>query len=154
MNGYTITGVYGTFYVEGATLTILGEGTLTMVEENKDVGFTIDVTNGGVLNLQNGTVEGWLNASYGGTANINGGFVEILSCGDGTINITNGSIENINCYGGIVIINGGTITEGLYILESSVAITSGTFNFDPSEYVDLEKYNVTENEGSWIVTAK
>ena len=55
---------------------------------------------------------------------------------------------------GTITINGGTITGKFWISSGSVTITGGTFNFDPSEYVDLEKYTVTENEGVYIVTAK
>ena len=33
-------------------------------------------------------------------------------------------------------------------------IMGGSFNYDPSDYVDTEKYNVTSNGSTWTVTAK
>lgn len=61
-------------------------------------------------------------------------------------------------------VNGGnyTVAEGGKLVEVKdgasakdiLVITGGTFNVDPSEYVDIEHYNVTNNNGTWSVTAK
>ena len=45
----------------------------------------------------------------------------------------------------------GTITV---TVEHAPVITNGTFNFDPTDYVDTENYTVTDNgDGTWTVTA-
>lgn len=50
-------------------------------------------------------------------------------------------------------INGGT--SGLfYNSNGTTTITGGTFNTDPSQWVDTENYTVTESGGLWTVTAK
>lgn len=35
-----------------------------------------------------------------------------------------------------------------------VQIDGGTFNVDPTAYVDTARYTVTQNGGEWTVTAK
>ena len=35
-----------------------------------------------------------------------------------------------------------------------LVIRGGTFNIDPSAYVDTNNYNVTQNGSTWTVTAK
>ena len=37
---------------------------------------------------------------------------------------------------------------------TEITITGGTFAFDPSDYVDAEVYDVTENNSMWTVTEK
>ena len=65
-----------------------------------------------------------------------------------------------------VVINGGTFTmpsdpdwaqDGDGILadgSNRLVIRGGTFNIDPSAYVDTNNYNVTQNGSTWTVTAK
>ena len=65
-----------------------------------------------------------------------------------------------------VVINGGTFTmpsdpdwaqDGDGILANGsnrLVIRGGTFNINPSAYVDTSKYNVTQNGSTWTVTAK
>ena len=65
-----------------------------------------------------------------------------------------------------VVINGGTFTmpsdpdwaqDGDGILANGsnrLVIRGGTFNINPSAYVDTDKYNVTQNGSTWTVTAK
>ena len=65
-----------------------------------------------------------------------------------------------------VVINGGTFTmpsdpdwaqDGDGVLANGsnrLVIRGGTFNIDPSAYVDTSKYNVTTNGSTWTVTAK
>ena len=65
-----------------------------------------------------------------------------------------------------VVINGGTFTmpsdpdwaqDGDGILadgSNRLVIRGGTFNINPSAYVDTNKYNVTQNGSTWTVTAK
>ena len=62
-----------------------------------------------------------------------------------------------------VVVNGGTfnVAEGGSLIQVSsgnaidyLTITGGTFNVDPSAYVDTANYNVTHSGSTWTVTAK
>ena len=61
---------------------------------------------------------------------------------------------------GSFIVNGGQFTLGedtdLFqgLKTSRLEIRGGSFNVDPSEYVDTANYNVTSNGSTWTVTAK
>ena len=63
-----------------------------------------------------------------------------------------------------IIVNGGTfnVAEGGSLIEVSsgnasdyLTITGGTFNVDPTAYVDTNAYTVTDNgDGTWTVAEK
>ena len=63
-----------------------------------------------------------------------------------------------------IIVNGGTfnVAEGGSLIEVSsgnasdyLTITGGTFNVDPTAYVDTNTYTVTDNgDGTWTVAEK
>ena len=62
-----------------------------------------------------------------------------------------------------IVVNGGTfnMAEGGSLIEVSsgnasdyLTITGGTFNVDPSAYVDTANYDVTHSGSTWTVTAK
>ena len=62
-----------------------------------------------------------------------------------------------------VVVNGGTfnVAEGGSLIQVSsgnasdyLTITGGTFNVNPSAYVDTANYNVTHSGSTWTVTAK
>ena len=62
-----------------------------------------------------------------------------------------------------IVVNGGTfnVAEGGSLIQVSsgnasdyLTITGGTFNVDPSAYVDTANYNVTHSGSTWTVTAK
>ena len=62
-----------------------------------------------------------------------------------------------------IVVNGGTfnVAEGGSLIKVSsgnasdyLTITGGTFNVDPSAYVDTANYNVTHSGSTWTVTAK
>ena len=62
-----------------------------------------------------------------------------------------------------IVVNGGTfnVAEGGSLIEVSsgnasdyLTITGGTFNVDPSAYVDTANYDVTHSGSTWTVTAK
>ena len=62
-----------------------------------------------------------------------------------------------------IVVNGGTfnVAEGGSLIQVSsgnasdyLTITGGTFNVDPSAYVDTANYNVTYSGSTWTVTAK
>ena len=59
-----------------------------------------------------------------------------------------------------VAVNGGTFkainggTCGVYSENNCVTISGGTFDSDPSTYVNTETHDVTQNGSTWTVTAK
>ena len=62
-----------------------------------------------------------------------------------------------------IVVNGGTfnVAEGGSLIQVSsgnasdyLTITGGTFNVDPSAYVDTANYNVIHSGSTWTVTAK
>ena len=62
-----------------------------------------------------------------------------------------------------IVVNGGTfnVAEGGSLIQVSsgnasdyLTITGGTFNVDPSAYVDTANYDVTQSGSTWSVTAK
>ena len=62
-----------------------------------------------------------------------------------------------------IVVNGGTfnVAEGGSLIQVSsgnasdyLTITGGTFNVNPSAYVDTANYNVTHSGSTWTVTAK
>ena len=62
-----------------------------------------------------------------------------------------------------IVVNGGTfnVAEGGSLIQVSsgnasdyLTITGGTFNVDPSAYVDTANYAITHSDSTWTVTAK
>ena len=62
-----------------------------------------------------------------------------------------------------IVVNGGTfnVAEGGSLIQVSsgnasdyLTITGGTFNVDPTAYVNMANYNVTQSGSTWTVTAK
>ena len=62
-----------------------------------------------------------------------------------------------------IVVNGGTfkVAEGGSLIQVSsgnasdyLTITGGTFNVDPSAYVDTANYDITNSGSTWTVTAK
>ncbi len=104
----------------------------------------VSVNEGGILTINNGTVNGYLDLFWSGAS---------ITVNDGTFN---GGIY-IRKAGANLTINGGTFTGGFAdgSERSGVIIKGGTFDFDPSAYVNTNTYSVTENgDGTWTVTAK
>ena len=132
LNGKTLTGELGICHVNnGATLTILGDGTLKV-----PVGTLAVATLQGTVNITDVVIEGSLQTNDAGILNVSDCQVDELY-NNGTCTISGGRIESLN-------VNGGTCD-----------ISGGVFGFDPAEYVDAENYTVTDNgEGTWTVTDK
>lgn len=90
---------------------------------------------------------------------------ETIRVKDGTLTITDsaggGGLDTDPCIGierGTLLIRGGyyAMLPFQYVSSwSTVVIEGGTFEKDPSKYVDTENYDVTQNDdGTWTVTAK
>ena len=61
--------------------------------------------------------------------------------------VVNGGTFNVAAGGSLIVASSGNASDYL-------TITGGTFNVDPSAYVDTANYNVTNSGSTWTVTAK
>ena len=61
--------------------------------------------------------------------------------------VVNGGTCNVDGGGSLIQVSSGNASDYL-------TITGGTFNVNPSEYVDTANYNVTHSGSTWTVTAK
>lgn len=160
LNGHTL-------YSSATFLIQLNSGSLT-VRDSKGGGCANGKLWGAgitcMLRLESGTVK---------TAQSNGNFVMTGGCiSEGLSNTSSGNCYKISggeingsayaiysVYGGEIIItgsakinggSGGLIVNG----NGTTIITGGTFNADPSKWVDTENYTVTQSNGVWTVTAR
>ena len=103
------------------------------------------------------------------TVDINGKTLSIMEDGIGaTIGTTltlkdtkgTGSVvtTSIAPFDSTIIIESGSYTFNEFGMMGNmfgtVIVTGGTFNVDPTAYVDTENYDVTESNGTWTVSAK
>ena len=152
LNGKTIIGDMCVFNVcSGATLTILGDGVLTINEPN--VGSAVFVDDG-TINAENGYVDS-ISVNQMSICNVNGSRINNIYMNQGATCIVNGGyIEFLHVDDSSCTINGGQI-RNMHMYNSTCTVTGGTFDNDPSEYVDTENYDVTFNDDhTWTVTAK
>lgn len=135
--------------------------------------YHIGIQVSGTLNIEGGTLHNRVNLNDGDAIiNMTGGtlYGNIYSgqdygvAGQGTFNMSGGTISAkyavytseesfVNISGDAILIatqklfSGGT--------ETTYTITGGIFSHDPSQWVNLNAYTVTENsDGTWSVTAK
>ena len=145
----------------------------------EDISFK--VTNGGTLNITGGTNEhsggnGQLITATdeGSTVNISEGNFKSSGSPFKLVEAQNGAVVNVtggtfSCSGaGSVVFyaaNGGTIiisdcmvwvNGNIFQTDNGgqIVVTGGTFSKDPSDYVDLNNYNVTRTGSYYTVTAK
>ena len=168
----------GTIALSGGTLYVEGSGTNTYGIYNKAAG-TINVS-GGTIALSGGTNTYGIYNKAAGTVNVSGGTITSLGKGK-TYGIYNGSTGPVtatnvtmtaestgkskysyifyNNSTGSISISGGNYTvkaksssyKKITNKADGITITGGTFNLDPSEYIDQDVYAVT---GSYTVTVK
>ena len=133
-----------------------GTGVLNITADNEGLDTELHLTiNGGTINITSGN-DG---------INTNEDGVSVTTINGGTFNADK-SIFYVNVdtnYIQRIIVNGGTfnVAEGGKLIEVSsgnasdyLTITGGTFNVDPTAYVDTANYNVTQSGSTWTVTAK
>ena len=142
LNGHTITGTYKSVYLMSGTCTIRG-GSITVTSTNAVNNF------GDTLTIDQCTIS-----SASGCALYNGS-------GDATVKNSTLSRTD-NWY--VVYADEGTVSlEGTVDLSGTikendggkVTVLPGTYNFDPTSYVDTNTYTVTDNgDGTWTVAEK
>ena len=141
LNGHTITGAGKSVYLNSGTCTIRG-GSIN-VTGNNAVG-----NNGGTLTIDQCTISAGQCALYNGS-------------GDATVKNSTLSRTD-NWY--VVYADKGTVSlEGTVDLSGTikendggkVTVLPGTYNFDPTSYVDANAYTVTDNgDGTWMVAVR
>ena len=166
--------------VEGAGKLTMGIG-LTGANGYQWGSFT--VKDGGTLNVTGGTnvnvgSEGKLITATGEntTVNISGGtfessgsqFKSVEAQNGAVVNVTGGTFSSSGAKSVVFYANGGTIiisdckatgsgsSGKIFQTENGgeIVVTGGTFSQNPSAYVDLNNYNVTETGSYYTVTAK
>ena len=165
VNGGSIENDHTISVREGASVVING-GTISSTTSDDPVyNHALSVVgtaevNGGVINgniltntngvtiINGGTVNGYLTLWYNNASvTVNGGTFT------GGIYINSGVNAN-----GKLEINGGTFTGGMTVVDgantSGISIKGGTFDFDPSAYVNTETHNISDDGfGTFTVTA-
>ena len=179
----TIIGNEGDRLGNDKNVTVAGEGKLTMgigISANAYQVTSFKVTEGGTLNITGGTNEhsggkGQLITATGegSTVNISGGnfkpsgseFKLVEAQSGAVVNVTGGTFSCSGAGSVVFYANGGTIiisdckvwvNGNIFQIENGgqIVVTGGTFSKDPSDYVDLNNYNVTRTGSYYTVTAK
>ena len=150
LNGYTLTSNSNApIQVQPDVICTIKNGTVTNTADRMEA-----ISNFGTLTVQNCTLTA--NDSYPLYNNC------IATVTDSTLNgnYDGNSICNQQVYSDTVTLTlSGTVNMagGIYnrYAASVVTVLPGTYNFDPTSYVDADAYSVTDHgDGTWTVTAK
>ena len=142
LNGHTITGTYKSVYLRSGTCTIRG-GSITVTGETA----VCNYSGTGTLMIEDCTIRSELTALYNGAT-------------DAVTTVKNSTLIRDDSNEYVVFANSGTVSlEGTVnlsgIIYGNVTVLPGTYNFDPTSYVDADTYTVTDNgDGTWTVAAK
>ena len=142
LNEHTITGTYKSVYLMSGTCTIRG-GSITVTGETA----VCNYSGTGTLMIEDCTIRSELTALYNGAT-------------DAVTTVKNSTLIRDDSNEYVVFANSGTVSlEGTVnlsgIIYGNVTVLPGTYNFDPTSYVDADTYTVTDNgDGTWTVAAK
>lgn len=140
--GGCVEAVIGTVTINGGTFEAAKYGSVIIAESGSSRVET-------VVNINGGTFKGACMFDFGADhssktiVNVYGGNFEVKNPDDSTV-ISASSFAYDN-YTHAALVNNGMF---------ELNIMGGTFNYDPSAYVDTANYNVTNNGSTWTVTAK
>ena len=142
LNGHTITGTNKSVYLMSGTCTIRG-GSITVTGETA----VCNYSGTGTLMIEDCTIRSELTALYNGAT-------------DAVTTVKNSTLIRDDSNEYVVFANSGTVSlEGTVnlsgIIYGNVTVLPGTYNFDPTSYVDTNTYTVTDNgDGTWTVAEK
>ena len=128
-NADVVTDVIGRVVINGGTFNAQGTGVCVWLDWGMTNVPSITTINGGTFNAVDRIFYVRVNTSYTQKIVVNGG----------TFNVAEG--------GSLIQVSSGNASDYL-------TITGGTFNVNPSAYVDTANYNVTHSGSTWTVTAK
>ena len=140
LNGHTITGNgygvvirYGDCTILGGSITVTGEAAVFNASDS--------------LTIDQCTISSDIN-----TALYSGSTDAVITIRKSTL-IRTDNWYVICCDGGTVSLEGAVNLSGE--IYGNVTVLPGTYNFDPTSYVDAGAYTVTDNgDGTWTVAAK
>ena len=142
LNGHTITGNSKSLWLLSGSCTIRG-GSITVTGKTA----VLNYSGSGTLMIEDCTIRSDSAALYIGST-------------DAVTTVKNSTLSRDNSVEYVVFCDGGTISlEGTVnlsgIIYGNVTVLPGTYNFDPTSYVDADTYTVTDNgDGTWTVAAK
>ena len=140
LNGHTITGNgygvilrYGDCTILGGSITVTGAAAVFNASDS--------------LTIDQCTISSDIN-----TALYSGSTDAVITVRNSTL-IRTDNWYVICCDGGTVSLEGAVNLSGT--IYGNVTVLAGTYNFDPTSYVDADAYTVTDNgNGTWTVAAK
>lgn len=137
LNGYTLKGELSN---EGANCKIKNGKITTHM--------AVLITNGGTTDVKNCE----LISSNGSAARVNNGTVTLTDC---KMVRTSGIPAIINKNNGTLILKGNSVVSGKEALwGGTTVIGAGTYDFDPTNYVDENSFTIAKDGENWVVTAK
>ena len=147
LNGHTITGSGRSVcvWLLSGSCTIRG-GSITATGDNA----VYNYSKSGTLMIEGCTIRTDRSALYSGDD-------------DAVTTVKNSTlisdIAAIFCESGTISLEGSVNLSGkrytINTMNGNVTVVAGTYNFDPTSYVDTDTYTVTDNgDGTWTVTAK
>ena len=147
LNGHTITGSGRSVcvWLLSGSCTIRG-GSITATGDNA----VYNYSKSGTLMIEGCTIRTDRSALYSGDD-------------DAVTTVKNSTlisdIAAIFCESGTISLEGTVNLSGkrytINTMNGTVTVVAGTYNFDPTSYVDTDTYTVTDNgDGTWTVTAK
>ena len=147
LNGHTITGSGRSVcvWLLSGSCTIRG-GSITATGDNA----VYNYSKSGTLMIEGCTIRTDRSALYSGDD-------------DAVTTVKNSTlisdIAAIFCESGTISLEGTVNLSGkrytINTMNGNVTVVAGTYNFDPTSYVDADTYTVTDNDnGTWTVTAK
>ena len=147
LNGHTITGSGRSVcvWLLSGSCTIRG-GSITATGDNA----VYNYSKSGTLMIEGCTIRTDRSALYSGDD-------------DAVTTVKNSTlisdIAAIFCESGTISLEGTVKLSGkrytINTMNGNVTVVAGTYNFDPTSYVDTDTYTVTDNgDGTWTVTAK
>ena len=139
--GGCVEAVIGTVTINGGTFAAAQYGSVIIAESGSSNCDT-------VVNIHGGTFSGACMFDFGedhsskSIINVYGGDFTVKSPDGTALKATNFAYDNVT--------HAALVNNDMFELN----IMGGTFNMDPSAYVDMTKYTVTNNGTTWTVTAK
>lgn len=140
--GGCVEAVIGTVTINGGTFKAARYGSVIIAESGSS-----NVNS--VVNIHDGTFEGACMFDFGddhsskSIVNVYGGnFTVVNPNGSGEISATSFAYDNYT--------HAALVNNDMFELN----IMGGSFNYNPSAYVDTDNFNVTQNGSTWTVTAK
>ena len=139
--GGCVEAVIGTVTINGGTFEAAQYGSVIIAESGSSNCDT-------VVNIHGGTFSGACMFDFGADhssktiINVYGGDFTVKSPDGSALKATNFAYDNVT--------HAALVNNDMFELN----IMGGTFNMDPSAYVDMTKYTVTNNGNTWTVIAK